>query len=89
IGTHCWVNTNARLCVPKPIKAGKSGSADVVLERFDLAMLKPFLTDETRVKGVFSGKANVVWKDDGSLPQAKVDLKGDGVKAVQLVQGTL
>lgn len=31
----------------------------------------------------------MVWKDDGSLPQAKVDLKGDGVKAVQLVQGTL
>lgn len=88
IGTHCWVNTNARLCVPKPIKAGKSGSADIVLERFDLAMLKPFLTDETRVQGVFSGKANVVWKDNGSLPQAKIDLKGNGVKAVQLVDGT-
>lgn len=88
IGTHCWVNTNARLCVPKPIKAGKSGSADIVLERFDLAMLKPFLTDETRVNGVFSGSANVAWKDDGSLPQAKVDLKGNGVKAVQLVDGT-
>lgn len=88
IGTHCWVNINARLCVPKPIKAGKNGSADIVLERFDLAMLKPFLTDETRVRGVFSGKANVIWKDDGSLPQAKVDLKGDGVKAVQLVDGT-
>lgn len=88
IGTHCWVNPNARLCVPKPIKAGKSGSADIVLERFDLAMLKPFLTDETRVRGVFSGKANVLWKDDGSLPQVKADLKGDGVKAVQLVEGT-
>lgn len=88
IGTHCWVNTNARLCVPKPIKAGKSGSADIVLERFDLAMLKPFLTDETRVNGVFSGSANVVWKDDGSLPQAKLDLKGNGVKAVQLIDGT-
>ncbi|ELX8380327.1 translocation/assembly module TamB domain-containing protein [Providencia vermicola] len=88
VGTHCWVNINARLCVPKPIKAGKNGSADIVLERFDLAMLKPFLTDETRVRGVFSGKANVIWKDDGSLPQAKVDLKGDGVKAVQLVDGT-
>ncbi|EKT61143.1 autotransporter assembly complex protein TamB [Providencia burhodogranariea] len=88
IGTHCWVNTNARLCVPKSIKAGKSGSADIVLERFDLAMLKPFLTDETRVNGIFSGSANVVWKDDGSLPQAKLDLKGNGVKAVQLVDGT-
>ncbi|MCW2257360.1 translocation and assembly module TamB [Providencia alcalifaciens] len=88
IGTHCWVNTNARLCVPKPIKAGKSGSADIVLERFDLAMLKPFLTDETRINGIFSGSANVVWKDDGSLPQAKLDLKGNGVKAVQLVDGT-
>ena len=88
IGTHCWVNPNARLCVPKPIKAGKSGSADIVLERFDLAMIKPFMPKDTRVNGVFSGKANAIWKEDGSMPQVKLELQGDGVKATQFVDGT-
>ena len=87
VGTHCWVNPNARLCVPKPIKAGKSGSADIVLERFDLAMIKPFMPKDTRVNGVFSGNANAIWKDDGSMPQVKLALKGDGVKATQFVDG--
>lgn len=87
IGSHCWVNPNARVCVPKPVKAGKSGSADIVLERFDLAMIKPFMPSDTRVNGVFTGKANAVWKADGSLPQVKVDLNGNGVKVVQFVDG--
>ncbi|HHR6029458.1 TPA: autotransporter assembly complex protein TamB [Providencia alcalifaciens] len=87
IGSHCWVNPNARLCVPKPVKAGKSGSADIVLERFDLAMIKPFMPSDTRATGVFTGRANAVWKADGSLPQVKVDLNGDGVKVVQFVDG--
>ncbi|HEP0307474.1 TPA: translocation/assembly module TamB [Providencia rettgeri] len=88
IGSHCWVNPNARLCVPKPIKAGKSGSADIVLERFDLAMIKPFMPQDTRVSGVFTGKANAIWKADGSMPQVKLDLRGNDVKAVQFVDGT-
>ncbi len=87
IGSHCWVNPNARVCVPKPVKAGKSGSADIVLERFDLAMIKPFMPSDTRVNGVFTGRANAIWKADGSLPQVKVDLSGDGVKVVQFVDG--
>ncbi|MEQ5125961.1 translocation/assembly module TamB domain-containing protein [Providencia alcalifaciens] len=87
IGSHCWVNPNARVCVPKPIKAGKSGSADIVLERFDLAMIKPFMPSDTRVNGVFTGRASAIWKADGSLPQVKVDLSGDGVKVVQFVDG--
>lgn len=48
IGTHCWVNPDARICVPKLITAGASGNASVALERFDLAMIKPFLGPDTR-----------------------------------------
>ncbi|UNH28892.1 translocation/assembly module TamB [Moellerella wisconsensis] len=87
VGTHCWVNPNARLCVPKPIKAGKSGTADIALESFNLAMLKPFMTGDTQLQGIFSGNAKVSWKADGGLPQAKVNLKGDGVKVTQMVEG--
>ena len=87
IGPHCWQNLNANLCVPTTINAGASGQASVVLNRFDLAMLKPFLTDDTQLSGQFSGKANVAWKATGGLPDASVSLVGKGVKVQQLVQG--
>ncbi|MEG3130753.1 translocation/assembly module TamB domain-containing protein [Pantoea cypripedii] len=87
IGPHCWQNPNAQLCVPEPIEAGASGHAHVVLSRFDLAMLKPFLTDETKLAGVFSGDARVNWTADGALPTGTVSLKGNGVKVEQDVQG--
>ncbi|MBU9827108.1 autotransporter assembly complex protein TamB [Rahnella perminowiae] len=88
VGPHCWQNPNADLCVPKTIDAGASGQASVVLNRFDLAMIKPFLTDDTQLSGVFSGKADVSWKAEGGLPQASVSLVGKGVKVQQLVQGS-
>jgi len=89
LGPHCWQNPNAQLCVPEPIEAGASGHAHVVLNRFDLAMLKPFLTDATQLRGVFTGDARVNWTADGALPTASVALKGSGVKVQQNVQGNL
>ncbi|MBP2169532.1 translocation and assembly module TamB [Erwinia toletana] len=87
IGPHCWQNPNAELCVPQAIEAGPSGHARVVLNRFDLAMIKPFLTDETKLSGVFNGDASVSWTADGKLPQGKVALKGNGVKVEQDIEG--
>ncbi|NLU17561.1 MAG: translocation/assembly module TamB [Serratia liquefaciens] len=87
VGPHCWQNPNAELCVPKTIEAGSSGQASVVLNRFDLAMIKPFLGPETALSGVFTGRADVSWKPGGALPDAKVSLVGNGVKVVQQVQG--
>ncbi|NDJ59143.1 translocation/assembly module TamB [Enterobacteriaceae bacterium 4M9] len=85
VGPHCWNNPNAELCVPQTIEAGASGSAQVNLNRFDLAMLKPFMPEETQASGVFSGKADVSWNSDGGLPQGKVTLQGRGVKVTQVV----
>lgn len=87
VGPHCWQNPNADVCVPKTIEAGASGQASLQLNRFDLAMIKPFLGDDTKLSGVFTGKANVVWKADGGLPQGSVSLVGNGVKVQQLVSG--
>ncbi len=61
IGPHCWNNPNAELCVPQTIDAGAQGRAVVNLNRFDLAMLKPFMPDTTQASGVFTGKADVSW----------------------------
>ncbi|MCW7761864.1 autotransporter assembly complex protein TamB [Photorhabdus luminescens] len=88
VGAHCWLNPHARLCVPKPIEAGASGSASIVLERFDLAMIQPLLGSETHLKGVFNGNADVKWSAEGGLPQANINLHGDGVKVKQMVDGT-
>ncbi|XTZ37939.1 autotransporter assembly complex protein TamB [Salmonella enterica] len=86
IGPHCWLNPNAELCVPQTIDAGAEGRAVVNLNRFDLAMLKPFMPDTTQASGVFSGKADVSWDTTKEgLPQGQVTLSGRNVKVTQTV----
>lgn len=86
IGPHCWLNPNAELCVPQPIDAGAEGHALVNLNRFDLAMLKPFMPETTQASGVFSGKADVSWDTTkAGLPQGQVTLVGRNVKVTQVV----
>lgn len=89
VGPHCWVNPNAELCVPTTINAGASGQASVVLNRFNLAMIAPFLTDDTKLTGVFTGRAEVRWQNDGALPQARISLVGNGVKVRQSMKGNI
>lgn len=89
IGSHCWVNPNAQVCVPKAITVGESGSAAITLTRFDLAMIKPFLPPETSVQGVFTGDATATWNSKGGLPKASVNLKGQGVAVKQNIEGTI
>ena len=86
IGPHCWTNPNAELCVPQTIDAGAEGRAQINLNRFDLAMLKPFMPDTTQASGVFSGKADVAWDTTKEgLPQGSVTLSGRNVKVTQEV----
>lgn len=86
IGPHCWVNPNAELCVPQTIDAGAAGRALVNLNRFDLAVLKPFMPEDTQASGVFSGNADVSWDTTKEgLPQGKVSLSGRNVKVTQIV----
>jgi translocation and assembly module TamB len=86
IGPHCWNNPNAELCVPQTIDAGATGRAVVNLNRFDLAMLKPFMPEATQASGVFTGNADVSWDTTKEgLPQGKVSLSGRNVKVTQTV----
>lgn len=91
IGPHCWVNPNAQLCVPQAIDAGASGHGRIVLNRFDLALLKPVMPETTQVSGVFTGNADVAWDTSKpGLPEGTVQLSGKGVKVAQAVSnGTL
>ncbi|WFW21733.1 autotransporter assembly complex protein TamB [Citrobacter braakii] len=86
IGPHCWNNPNAELCVPQTIDAGAQGRAVVSLNRFDLAMLKPFMPDTTHASGVITGKADISWDTTKEgLPQGQVTLSGRNVKVTQSV----
>jgi translocation and assembly module TamB len=72
--------------VPQTIDAGAQGRAVVNLNRFDLAMLKPFMPDTTQASGTFSGKADVSWDaTKEGLPQGEVTLSGRNVKVTQVV----
>ncbi|WP_312312082.1 translocation/assembly module TamB domain-containing protein [Atlantibacter sp.] len=86
IGPHCWTNPKAQLCLPQAVDAGAEGHAVVELNRFDLAMVKPYLPAETQASGVFTGKADVTWDTTKEgLPQGNVTLDGRGVKITQKV----
>ena len=89
VSPHCWLNAKGRICLSKTAKIGKSGNADILLQQFDLALLKPFLPPETQFTGRFDGNAKVSWDADGHSPQAKVNLFGSGVKINQLIEGSL
>lgn len=87
IGPHCWQNPNAQICAPQNSEIGASGQTSLLLNRFDLTMLKPLLLAETQASGVFTGRADVRWTAGGGLPQGKVALVGNDVKVSQTVRG--
>lgn len=89
VGSHCWLNPNAELCVPEPIVAGPAGHAHLQIRKLDLAMLKDFLPAQTQLSGRFSGDTRVSWTANGGLPDANLSLNGQGVQVRQDVQGKM
>ena len=61
-----------------------SGHGRLVLNRFDLALLKPVMPATTQASGIFSGNADVTWDvSKPGLPDATLQLSGKGVKVAQ------
>lgn len=72
--------------MPQTINAGAEGRAVVNLNRFDLAMLKPFMPETTQASGIFTGKADVAWDTTKEgLPQGSITLSGRNVQVTQTV----
>lgn len=80
---HCWQHPHAELCIAETMEIGSVGHAHIVLNRLDLAMIKPLLTDKTQLQGVFNGNAEIRWNADNPLPEGKLSLKGKKVKVTQ------
>lgn len=57
----------------------------VNLNRFDLAMLKPFMPETTQASGIFTGKADVARHHERGLPQGSITLSGRNVQVTQTV----
>lgn len=89
IGSHCWQHANAELCAPGRIEIGESGEAYVLLKRFDLAMMKPFLGSDTLLSGIFTGRGDISWQADDTLAQFDMALVGHRVKVQQRIQSNL
>ncbi|MCW0135049.1 hypothetical protein OIU89_15170 [Escherichia coli] len=71
--------------MPQTIDAGAEGRAVVNLNRFDLAMLKPFMPETTQASGIFTGKADVAGTPRKRLPQGSITLSGRNVQVTQTV----
>ncbi len=69
VSPHCYVNPNAELkVILQTIDAGAAGRAVVNLNRFDPAMLKPFMPDTTQASGILAESGRVGTPPRG-LPQ--------------------
>lgn len=84
IGAHCWRNPHAELCLAKMMGLGERGEISVDLPRLDLAMLQPFLDEETELTGDVSGRAKIRWLAQ-ELPQINLSLAGSEVKLQQQI----
>lgn len=89
LSSHCWLNAKGRFCLSKTTKIGKSGNANILLQQFDLALLKPFLPAETQLTGSFDSDVKFSWYSDGRSPQVTVNLFGNRLKIKQLIEGLL
>lgn len=88
ISPHCWESINAKICVIQNIKLGaSSGQMNVMLNHFDLAILKPLLQVDMQASGILTGYADLRWNADDNLPRGKIFMVGHRVKINQTVQG--
>ncbi len=87
ISPLCLTNPNAEVCLPQAATVGASGQAQIALRRFDLAMLKPFLGDQTRLKGQLQGQSEIRWRADDAIPTVKASINSSDIRIVQWLMG--
>ncbi|MGL5585614.1 MAG: autotransporter assembly complex protein TamB, partial [Plesiomonas sp.] len=87
ISPLCLTNPNAEVCLPQAATVGASGQAQITLRRFDLAMLKPFLGDQTRLKGQLQGQSEIRWRADDAIPTVKASINSSDIRIVQWLMG--
>ncbi|MGL5007528.1 MAG: autotransporter assembly complex protein TamB [Plesiomonas sp.] len=87
ISPLCLTNPNAEICLPQTATVGASGQAQIALRRFDLAMLKPFLGDQMRLKGQLQGQSEIRWRAGEATPTVKASINSNDIAFVQWLMG--
>ncbi|OBX08263.1 hypothetical protein QV09_09790 [Gallibacterium salpingitidis] len=64
ISAHCWQNNSLPLCFPQQFTAGADGHIPFKLQHANLAFLKQFLTDNTKLESQFDLDGEVNWYQD-------------------------
>lgn len=81
---HCWNHVGGKACLEKPLvitESGQVGEAHLVLERLNMAILRPWLRKKSdRIEGTLKGRLDLQWAlAKQKLPSVSLDLNGDGL----------
>lgn len=87
MNSNGWQNYYTNKYIIKPLEKGKNSEASLVLDRFDLEILKPFLDVDISLSRALTGYPSSSWQSGSIFPQAQVLLLGNGVKVVQKIHG--
>lgn len=84
VSAHCWRNPNLNLCFPQAFTAGKEGRVPFEIQRFDLAVVQPYLDKNSQLSGLVNAKGEASWFSQ-KAPQAKVELTSSGISFNQRI----
>jgi translocation and assembly module TamB len=74
VAAHCWQQDKSSLCLVESLEAGASGHAKVAVNNFDFDLLKPFIPEETVLKGEMGANLEATWAPKSS-PYVKAQIK--------------
>ncbi|MXP67689.1 translocation/assembly module TamB domain-containing protein [Pantoea sp. Aalb] len=89
IKPHCWQNMKSQLCIPKPIKIGPKGYLHIVMNNFDLAMVKSLFNYSITINGMINGDTFIYWNPNSILPIVNLSLTGKNIKVSQDIQDNI
>lgn len=84
IAPHCWLHSQAQLCFPQAFEAGVSGKVPFELKQFDLAMVQPFLAENSQVVGKVNAIGEALWSENAP-PKAQVELTSPQIAFTQKI----
>ena len=61
VDPHCWISEDASVCLANQVQTTENGSANLVVNNYELEQLNLFLPAASKLKGVFTADTNLYW----------------------------
>ncbi|BAO00261.1 hypothetical protein HHS_02910 [Candidatus Pantoea carbekii] len=87
IGSHCWKNLNATVCIPEKSEIGANGHSRLILKNFNLTTIKSLCYDGIKLHGLLSGNASIYWTINDIMPTIIFSLQGSNIRIYKNVIG--